>query len=96
MRLPNNKTDMLSMIAKESGRSRQLVKFVIDNFERSLRYYLSNPMNAGTAILLKGLGKFEFDVEKAKKRLKSLTARRKEQFYKEFLNKFDDNEQEEE
>lgn len=90
MRLPNTKKDMISSIAEETGKSRQTVKFVIDNFEKSLRFYLSNPIEAGSAILLKGFGKFTFDKNKARKRHNKLIAKRREQYYDEYLNKFDD------
>lgn len=89
MRLPNNKTDMISQIAQETGRSRELVNLVIKNFEKSLRYHLSNPIDTGVAIMLKGFGKFIFDKEAAKKRMNKLTHKRKVEFYKDYFKRFD-------
>lgn len=90
MRLPNSKHDMLAQISKDTGRSREIVRFVINDFEAQLRHRLANPLETGNAILLKGFGKFTFDREKAAKRMHYLKMKSKKEYYEQFFERFNE------
>lgn len=92
MKYPKTKLHMIQEIANESGHSIQKVKFVIKNFEESLTFFLSNPIEAGEMILLSTFGKFVFNKKRAKNRMARFTGKKKET-YIEYFKSINDEEE---
>jgi len=69
---PDSVDDLFSFTADETGVSRETVRFVIKNFEKTLAYYLRNPMEAGSKIIIHGFVKIFFKIDDALARLDTL------------------------
>jgi hypothetical protein len=67
-KFPDSVDDIFSFVAQDTGFSRDTVRFVIKNFESSLKMFLRNPLKAGRQILLTGFCKITFDTNDALER----------------------------
>lgn len=50
--------DVIRNTSKETGLSEDKIKFIINNFWKSVRSYLTSPLTCYKGILLNGFGKF--------------------------------------
>ena len=50
--LPSSKSDIYSMVANDCGKSKAVVKFVIQDFELKLKHILRNPLENTKYVLL--------------------------------------------
>jgi hypothetical protein len=63
--LPSSKSDIYTMVANECGKSKGLVKFIIQDFELKLKNVLRNPLENTKYVLLEWLGKFKLEIHRA-------------------------------
>ena len=76
--LPSSKSDIYSMVANDCGKSKAVVKFVIQDFELKLKHILRNP--------LEWLGKFNLKDRKLIAKRKKLEIHRPESKELEYIN----------
>jgi hypothetical protein len=60
-----NKNDLLEFIAQKTGKPKEVIRFVIRNYENTLRKALSSPLETGTKITIGYIFAFDFRKEKA-------------------------------
>lgn len=90
--LPSSKSDIYSMVATESEKSKAVVKFVIQNFEQQLRFVLRHPFETTKYIMLEWLGTFKLKDKKViakKKKLEVVRPNSEElEYFNNIINKY--------
>jgi len=84
--LPNSKNDIYSMVANECGKSKGLVKFIIQNFELKLKHVLRNPLENTKYVMLEWLGTFNLKDKKLLDKRKKLEIHRPDSKELEYIN----------
>jgi nucleoid DNA-binding protein len=84
--LPNSKSDIYSMVANECGKSKGLVKFIIQNFELKLKHVLRNPLENTKYVMLEWLGTFNLKDKKLLDKRKKLEIHRPDSKELEYIN----------
>jgi len=84
--LPNSKSDIYAMVANECGKSKGLVKFIIQNFELKLKHVLRNPLENTKYVMLEWLGTFNLKDKKLLDKRKKLEIHRPDSKELEYIN----------
>ena len=84
--LPSSKSDIYSMVANDCGKSKAVVKFVIQDFELKLKHILRNPLENTKYVLLEWLGKFNLKDRKLLAKRKKLEIHKPESKELEYIN----------
>jgi hypothetical protein len=84
--LPSSKSDIYTMVANECGKSKGLVKFIIQDFELKLKNVLRNPLENTKYVLLEWLGKFNLKDKKLLAKRKKLEIHRAQSKELEYIN----------
>jgi nucleoid DNA-binding protein len=70
--LPSSKSDIYTMVANECGKSKGLVKFIIQHFELKLKHILRNPLENTKYVMLEWFGTFNLKDKKVISKRKKL------------------------
>lgn len=80
--------EYVRLVARDTGYSRELVDFVINNFWKAIRFYLANPLKSKKGILITGFGRFLINPKKVERYLEK--TKDTSEFYSDLLKQLKD------